>query len=258
LTHKNNVGEFSYNTSFNISFNKSEVKKFPNPSIGEKIYAEGHEWGAFYGYEYIGLYQTDEQVATAPKVAGTPVQKGDLMFKDQNDDEKITADDRIDLGGTEVPGITYGINLDIRYKKFDLTLRGQGTADVYQRLANNILFPFYNGYKAQKADLDRWTPENPNAGNPIIHVNQRHNYTTNSSFVTRKSNYFRLKSIQLGYTFDHLFDLDKVRLYVSGQNVLTFMNSQLRDRGFDPESPSSANTVYPNTKIFIAGINVNF
>ena len=262
LGYSDNVGALSYNTSFNIAFNKSKTEKFPNPSIGTRIYAEGHQWGAFYGYEYIGLYQTDEQVDTAPKVPGAPVKKGDLMFRDQNPDGKIDAADRIELG-SDLPGVPFGLNLGLKYRNVDLSIFCQGAANVHQLLANNIRFPFINGYKAQKADLDRWTPGTPNAKNPITHVSQSYNYNTNSSFMTVNSSYVRLKNLQFGYTFNKLsqrsIPIERVRIYLSGQNIFTLMmKSDTEDRGFDPESTTSANFGYPNVKVFTAGLNVNF
>ena len=259
LGTSNKIGNFSYNASGNVGFNKSNVEKFPNPARGVRINAEGYEWNSFYGYEYIGFYQTDEQVANHPKVAGTPVQKGDLMFKDQNGDNKIDANDRIGLG-SDIPGITYGLNVGMKYKSFDVSIFGQGAARVKQLLASNILFPFVNGYKAQVADLDRWTPETPNAKNPLIHISQAHNYSTISSFMVRNANYLRLKNLQVGYTVGNLplKFIEQVRIYVSGQNLLTITKLDNDDRGFDPESPTNASNIYPNVKIYTAGININF
>lgn len=256
----NIIGQVSYNASFNIGLNKGIVEKYPNPSKGIRIFEEGYEWNSFYGYEYIGFYQTDKQITDAPIVKGAPVQKGDLMFKDQNGDNIIDAADRVALG-SDFPGITYGLNLGAKYKNIDVSLFGQGADQVKQLLANNILFPFLNGYKAQKSDLDRWTPETPNASNPVIHISQTHNYSTISSFMVRNASYFRLKNIQMGYTLRNLslrfVQIEQVRIYLTGQNLVTFTKLNM-ERGFDPESPTNANNIYPNVKNYTIGINVNF
>src|SRR5690606_28009941 len=136
--YRDQKGDFGYSGSFNIAFNRNKVERFANPSIGSRnffyqtIRAEGYEWDAFYGFEVEGFYQTDEQVTSAPKVPGRPVRKGDLMFRDQNKDGVINGDDRVVLG-SEVPGITYGINLGFTYKNFDLNLFGQGAGDIHQK-----------------------------------------------------------------------------------------------------------------------------
>ena len=258
IGHTNKLGGFSYNTSFNIGFNKSEVEKFANPSRSWRIQEEGYQWNAFYGYENIGKYQTDEQVQTAPKVPGTPVKKGDLMFKDQNGDGKINGDDRVVLG-SDVPGVTYGLNLGFKYRSFDLSIFGQGAADVHQVLNDEVQFPFYNGAKAQVNHLDRWTPENPNGRFPLTHVDQNYNYSTLSSFNVVSSNYFRLKNLQVGYTLPrsllNSLRINQVRVYLSGQNLLTISDL---DQGFDPESEVNAQFRYPNVKVYTAGFNVNF
>ncbi|MCO5234663.1 MAG: SusC/RagA family TonB-linked outer membrane protein [Chitinophagaceae bacterium] len=262
LNHRNQVShQLSYSITGNFGINKNETVKFPNPSVGSKIYMEGVSWGAFYGYEYTGLYQTDDQVTKAPKVVGAPVQKGDLMFKDQNDDGVINGDDRIVLG-SDIPRVSYGLNLSLNYRNFDLLIFGAGVAGVKQLLANNILFPFINGYKAMEADLDRWTPETPNARNPIIHVSQTHNYSTISSFMVRNSSYLRLRDMQIGYTFREVgfgkHRLNQIRIFLSGHNLVTFMDREFGNRGFDPEAPTGANSTYPIVKTFTGGININF
>ncbi len=258
LGYNDNFGRFSYTTSFNLSFNKSNVEKYANPAKGYRIQAEGYPWNAFYGYQYIGLYQTDEEVMNAPKVTGAPVKKGDLMFKDQNNDGKIDGDDRVELG-SDIPGVIYGFNLGFRYSNFDLSIFGQGAGNVESVLNNEVEFPFYNGAKAQTKHLDRWTPETPNAKFPLTHVDETYNYDNLSSFNVVNSAYLRLKNLQIGYTLPasvlQAIRISQVRIYFSGQNLITF--SKL-DKGFDPESQVDAQYRYPNVKIYTIGLNVNF
>jgi TonB-linked SusC/RagA family outer membrane protein len=257
LGHANRIGDFSYNVSFNIAFNKNNVEKYANPSKTKRIQAEGYSWNSFFGYEAIGKYQTDEEVQNLPKVVGSPVQRGDLIFKDQNNDGKVDGNDRIDLG-SDIPKTTYGINLNARYKSFDLVVLGQGAANVKQYLQDQVQFPFVNGYKAQTKHLDRWTPETPDGKFPRTHVSQWHNYAI-SSFSVVKANYLRLKNLQVGYSFTpkvlKSIKVNSLRLYLSGQNLLTMTKL---DSGFDPESAENAQFGYPNVKIYTAGLNINF
>lgn len=257
LGHANRFGRFKYDASFNMGYNKSVVEKYANPSKGWRIQAEGYEWNAFYGYESIGYYQTDEDVKSLPKVPGAPVQKGDLVFKDQNGDGKIDGDDRISLGN-DVPRITFGFNLNASYQNFDINIMGQGAAKVNQVLNNEIQFPFMNGAKAQVKHLDRWSPENRDAAFPTVHVDQQHNYAI-SSFNTVRSDYFRIKNLQLGYSLPkqllESFKISRLRVYAGGQNLLTFTKLA---GGFDPESQVNAQYRYPNVKIYTAGLNLTF
>lgn len=255
--HANRIGEFSYSASFNVGINKNNVEKYANPAKTKRIQAEGYPWNSFFGYEAVGFYQTDEQVSTLPRVVGAPVQKGDMIFKDQNNDGKINGDDRIDLG-SDIPKTTYGINLNARFKNFDIMVLGQGAANVKQYLQDQVEFPFVNGYKAQTKHLDRWTPETPNGKFPKTHVSQWHNYAI-SSFSVVNANYLRLKNLQIGYSIPakalKAIKISTLRIYLSGQNLLTMTKL---DSGFDPESAENAQFGYPNVKIYTAGLNLNF
>ncbi|MDN5213707.1 TonB-dependent receptor [Fulvivirgaceae bacterium BMA12] len=258
LGTSNVKGDFSYDISFNIGFNTNNVVKYDQPDKSrDRLREEGSPWNAYYGYEVIGFFQTDEEVLNDPKVTGAPIQPGDLKFKDQNNDGVIDADDRVVLG-SDIPGTSYGINLNFGYKNFDLTVFGVGAADVSGLLNDQVEFPFVNGAKAQRRHLDRWTPETPNARYPITHIDQWHNYET-SSFNVRNASYFRIKNLQIGYNFPQQMlesmKITKLRVYVSGENVLTF--SGWSD-DFDPESPDGAWSNYTPVQTFTGGVSVNF
>lgn len=264
----NSSGDFSYNTSFNLSINENRVEKFPVPAIssGQYLYQtikmEGHPWDAFYGFEVEGLYQTAEQLTTAPKIAGTPVKLGDVIFRDQNKDGMINGDDRVVLG-SEVPGVTFGINLGFKYRSFDLNLFGQGVTDYQQKVTIQYMTAFFNGGKALSRHLDRWTPETPNSRFPRTAVTQHYNYSWMSSLNVVDATYFRLKNLQVGYTlppaFTQRYGMEYLRLYMSCQNVFTITNIY---EGIDPEAASIYSGVpdgkYNNVRVLTVGLNVNF
>lgn len=251
-------GDFRYDLSFNIGFNKNNVVKYDKPDkSGERLKEEGSPWNAYYGYESIGFFQTDEEVLNDPKVAGAPIQKGDLKFKDQNDDGVINGDDRVVIGSS-IPGTSYGLSINLGYKNFDLSIFGVGMGDVYGLLNDQVEFPFVNGAKAQTRHLDRWTPETPNARYPITHIDQWHNYEA-STFNVRNASYFRIKNLQLGYNLPlsllESWNISKIRVYLSGENLLTFTGWS---DDFDPESPDWAWGNYTPVKSITGGIRVNF
>lgn len=264
--YRDTRGDFSYNVLANLALNKNEVEKFPNPVITTREYQyqtikkEGYEWDAFYGYEVDGIYQTDEQVASAPKVPGSPVQKGDLMFRDQNKDGVINGDDRVVLG-SEIPGVTFGLNLGVAYKNFDLNLFGQGVTDFHQKITLQYMTPFNNGGKAMVNHLDRWTPETPNSRFPRTHVTQQFNYATQNSLNIVDATYFRLKNLQLGYTFSENITsklrLGALRAYLSCQNLFTI--TKLYD-GIDPEAATvyaaGYDGKYNNVRTLTFGLNL--
>lgn len=265
VTHNNNIGEkFTYNLSLNLSLNKNNVEKWPVPTYGNTIREEGEAWNAFYGYEWNGYYQNEEELANLPNT-GTEVLLGDLKFKDQltvdtdgdgipdETDGVINADDRVVLGNS-FPGTTYGITLGANYGNFDFSMLLQGVSDVSGSISRNLIFPFINGGKANKAQLDYWTSENRNATFPRLRENSSSNNDSFSSYFVRDASYTRLKNVQIGYTLPSVKGLSRARIYLSGDNLLTLTDYW---KNFDPESTGSTRS-YPQVKTYTLGLQVNF
>ena len=269
VTHRNTIKDFSYQAGVNFSYNKNVVTKYPNPSKGSTIRQKGYAWDSYFGYESLGYYQTQEQVDNAPKITGTNVKMGDLMWKDQltvdtNGDGKpdagdgiINGDDRIVIGSPQ-PKYTLGFNLGASYKGFDLSAFFQGAFGVYRLHHNEAFWPFVDTGNGQEKHKDYWTPENRNARYPILRTKQTHNYQT-STFNVLKSDYLRLKNIQIGYTLPQsilkYLKVERVRAYFSGQNIWTIKDKMLE--GLDPEVVN-ANYVYPNVATYTFGLNITF
>ncbi|MCD8193912.1 MAG: TonB-dependent receptor, partial [Tannerellaceae bacterium] len=261
LGHMQKVGNIFYNIDGYIAYNQNKVEKYPNPEKGDKIKMEGYSWDSFFGYECIGIFQSDDEVANSA-VHSPYVKAGDLKFKDQNGDGKIDADDRVVLGNT-IPKITYGFNLSLGYKQFDFLASFQGAAKVSRTIDRESMWGFIDGANAQKKHLDRTIVEDGKVVQqgyfPRTLINQSHNRVM-SSFLVLNSNYLRLKNVQVGYTIpDNLLkriQLQRARLYVSGQNLLTF-TSLFKD--FDPElKDGSGGYSYPQVAIYTIGLDITF
>jgi len=261
LEHSNTIGDFQYSVSINGAYNDNKVEKYANPSKGDLIYAEGISWGSFYGYEAIGQYQTDAEAAASAHVEGAPVKAGDLIFKDQNTDGKIDGDDRIVLGNS-IPKITFGFNLNLKYKDFDLSAFFQGASKVYRTLGGESFWAF-DPNNALSMHLDRTIVENGKVVTqgyyPRILTTEKHNQVL-SSFSVLDASYMRMKNVQLGYTLPSAWlkvvTISKARVYVSGQNLLTFTKFP---KSFDPELGSgSANGSYPQVKFYTFGVDLTF
>jgi len=261
LGHANKIGEFDYNLSVYGAYNKNNVVTYPNPSTGDQVYREGDPWGAFFGYECIGKFQTDAEAKSLPNRTGSE-QAGDLRYKDQDMDGKITSKDKIVIG-TTIPSITYGINLDLKYKQFDFSAFFQGAADVYRTFNRELMWGFIDGANAQMKHLDRTIVADGKIVKegfyPRVLPN---NYSINSAlstFSVMKSDYLRMKNIQLGYTLPKSITQKKVeraRVYVSGQNLLTFTKFP---NDADPEVASGyASYAYPQVKFYTIGLDVTF
>src|ERR1035437_1120680 len=259
----NTLGALGYNLSANIAFNDNKVEKFPTPSLGNTIEEEGVSWNSYYGYQCIGIYQTDAEVASSAHIAGLPIAAGDLKFKDQNGDGVIDAKDRIVLGN-QIPRIVYGFNINLDYKNFDLSVIFQGVADAYNTVGNGAFWPFIDGGAGYVHNLDRTIVENGNVVTqgyfPRVLVNEADGQNgVFSSFLVLKSGYLRLKNLQFGYSLPtkltEKVKLSRVRVYFSGKNLLTFTKF-IKD--FDPELRGDGNYTYPQTKVYTLGLNVNF
>lgn len=261
LEHNNVIGDFQYGVSINGAYNENKVEKFANPSKGDRIYAEGISWGSYYGYEVIGQYQSDAEATASSHVEGAPVKAGDLIFKDQNIDGKIDGDDRIVLGNT-IPKITFGFNLNMKYKNFDFSAFFQGASKVYRTLGSETFWAF-DPNNALNMHLDRTIVENGQVVKqgyyPRILTTEKHNQDL-SSFSVLNASYLRMKNAQLGYSLPAAWlttvKISKARVYVSGQNLLTF--TKFPD-SFDPELDSnSATSSYPQVKFYTIGVDLTF
>lgn len=271
--YKNHIRAFNYEVSGNVAYNHNVVTKYATPSIGDRVYEEGHKWGAFYGWDWIGFFSTDQEAQSAPHQVGAPVKAGDLKFRDVSGpngkpDGKIDGNDRVFLGGSDVPDWTFGMNLNADFKNFDLALFFQGAAKVKELMSGDAFYAFSNGGNIRSWHVeDHWTPTHMNARYPRLTVNQTHNQTT-SGFSVKNRDYLRMKTIQLGYTLPvpslKKAGIQKVRVYVTATNLLTFQkNGYLQ---WDPETISYGNGIYgddphdvvPPMKVYAAGINVTF
>jgi TonB-linked SusC/RagA family outer membrane protein len=261
LGHARRINDFNYDVSAYIAYNKNNVEKYPNPSKGSTIRMVGYPWDSFYGYECIGIFMSDEEATSSP-VHSPIVKAGDLKFKDQNGDGKIDADDRIVLGNT-IPKYTFGLNLSLQFKGIDVLATLQGADEVYRTLDNQSMWPFENGSNPQYKHLDRTMVENGQVTKlgyyPRTLVSQTQNRAM-SSFLVLNSSYLRLKNMQIGYSLPQsLFanlGVTRARVYVSGQNLLTFTSFP---SDADPEvSNGGATYAYPQVSIYTIGLDITF
>ncbi len=267
LSYHDRVGDFTFNIAGNASFIHNEVTDLgpsSSPVIsGSTITQVGLPINAFWGYQSTGIFQTAAQVsAHATQNLGGPTGPGDLIYKDQNGDGKIDGNDKVYLG-SNFPKTTFGLSLNVGWKQFDLTAFFQGAAGVKNIISGAILGQNGNAVgKPTSALLDSWSPTNTATDFPRLWINYRQNDpgSNPSSFWVRDASYIRLKNLQLGYTlpqrWSNALHIQKLRLYYSGQNLLTFTNFY---KWVDPEAPLGASGYnYPQVKVNTLGLNVTF
>jgi TonB-linked SusC/RagA family outer membrane protein len=232
----------------------ASIKANPNRSQTGKAY------GTQFGYKALGFFQSADEIAHTPYAAALGyVKPGDVKYLDVNNDGVLDANDIVPIGKPTNPQMIYGLTLGVNYKKFQLDMLWQGAGGVNYYLAGWAATPFNQSNGVAFAfQQNYWTPQNRNAEFPRIISNPGgyayNNYT--SSFWIRSGKYVRLKTLMLSYDLGKLpssIGVKGCRIYVSGQNLLTFTKTKY----LDPENPSSTD-YYPQTRTFAAGVNLNF
>jgi TonB-linked SusC/RagA family outer membrane protein len=288
---------FTWNTNFNISFIRNELKAladgashmyarsgFDSNFTGYDYIAKvGESLGLIYGYEFDGVYQyddfytdTDGKLVLKPGVTqnsrystgvkGEPngARPGAVKYKDQDGDGDITTKDRTVIGNA-MPKWFGGITNTFEYKGFDLSFMFQFNYgnDIYNA-TRLYATQTRSGRRNMLAEVaDRWTPTN--ASNSVPSTK---GYITNdvySRFVEDGS-FLRLKNLTLGYTlpkkWTNKFHASRLRVYVTGQNLFCLNNYS----GYDPEVNSLNNPMmpsldwgaYPKSRVFTVGLDLQF
>ncbi|MCY1524701.1 TonB-dependent receptor SusC [compost metagenome] len=266
LGWNDNIGDFSYGLAGNMSYNKNKVVSLGNNTefqiignSGANLTTTGQSIGYFYGYKQIGIYQTAREMLNQPVFTNSL--PGDIRFADMNGDGMITPLDRTYLG-SPFPPYSYGGNISLGYKGFDALIEGQGVAgnEIYtQRRTANFATLNYESNR-----LNAWTKAGSTNVEPILD-NTRGNNFLFSSYFLEPGDYFRLRTVQVGYTFGKelmtKIGVQKLRIYISGQNVKTWTKAT----GYSPEPQIGSitgggadNGVYPVPAIYSFGLNVTF
>lgn len=282
LSHRNNVGDFSYQIGANFTMQNNELTDYLSdvPFISSNsgvitVLQEGQSINAFYGYRNIGIYQDSAQIANGPQYNQDP-SPGDLIFEDNNGrsgegtltgvpDSLINDDDRTIIGN-QVPKYLFGANFAFGYKNFDLSIILQGVFDVDTWTGlSGAFWPLEKEDRGQIHEvwLDRWTPENPSGELPRIVSNAA--YSQNelpSSFFVEDNSFLRIKNVTLGYNLpSHLLEklrVSRLRVYTSVDNLATF-SEFTRKWGWDPErAPNQFDVRIPNVRTVVFGANITF
>lgn len=253
--------EFKYEIGFNISDVKNKVLDLRGVNkTGTTVNHEGYPMFSIYGLEADGYITPEDFDETGTykhaRQYGT-IAPGDIKYIDQNNDSIINANDFKIIGET-IPRFTYGFSFNGQYKGVDVGIFIQGVGKADGLIRDQGIMPFLMGGTVQEQHKDRWTPDNPNASFPRFAFNETNNEQT-SSFWMRDAAYMRLKNLQFGYTLPAKtitkIKAEKIRIYVSGQNLLTFDNFW---DGYDVEAPVGNGGYYPQVKTFSVGLDLKF
>ncbi len=267
-------GDFRLSLGATITYAKNKLLKvFETPVTYDNPNRRitGRSLGTQFGFKSLGYFQVndfDEIGNLRSDIALQPWGKvfpGDIRYADLNGDHKIDDNDLTKIGEPVAsPRIIYGLSQSARYKRLSLDLLFQGAAKTNWYYQAFSIMPFANTMRPYVHNLDYWTPENPNAENPRITNAPTTNNSQISSFWMGNAAYLRLKSTTLAYTIPtsviEKIKMQNARIYVSGQNILTWSKLKYYDPEIGPNDSGAPTNgwSYPNQKVISIGVNLTF
>jgi TonB-linked SusC/RagA family outer membrane protein len=275
LGYQNVINDFSFGILANGTFLKNEVKALVEeagnlPIFGQRQIlrtAVGEPVASFYVLETAGIFQNQAEIDAWGVQPGA--RPGDVKYVDNDGNGVINFDDRT-VVGKALPDFEYGLNLNFGYKGFDMTA-------FFAGVTGNSIFNDQKWWSQRYDDNANylvgdvfWTGEGTSNLIPRPqHLDSSLNPTQNSDRYVEKGDYFRLKNLQIGYSFPEeiisKLSLNKLRLYMTGQNLFTITdysgydpevvgangNGDFLNRGFD-------NGNFPSLRTGILGIQIGF
>lgn len=249
--------DFSYRVGLNFLYSKNKLMKADESSDIENYRKRiGKSTSSVFGLQSAGLFGKDVQLNGHPFQAFGYYKDGDIAYIDQNGDNRIDEKDQLRLGQT-FPEMVWGLDFDLAYKGLGLYVAFTAENGVGKMMSSDY---FWNRgeKKYSKLVLDSWHPtENPDGSYPRLTTGTGENNFRNSSFWYQKTDFLRLKNIELSYAFTNARRnsiYNKLRIFVRGTNV--FVLSPFKE--LNPELPLSGISNYPAYSTYTAGLTFTF
>ena len=291
---KHQIGDFYYGINAVLGDYQTVITKYPNETnvfirndgITPEWYA-GRVLGEIWGYETVGLFQTQEQIDNTKidqsLFNAKPLKPGDVQYRDLDGDEKITwGNNTVDnpgdkrVIGNSTPRYSYGVTLNAEYKGFDFTVFFQGVgkrnspANHFGGVTTfaNMFWGIPRGGSEWQALMyeihqDRWSKynlDNSDVYFPRFYMSDENRKNTEEQTrYLQNAAYMRIKNMQLGYSIPaawlHKVNFAKLRLFVNVENMATFTKMI---KTLDPEFSTSDGKLYPLQRVWACGVNVTF
>ena len=273
--------DFTWNTDFNISFNRNKVLSLGRSD--DPIYSGqsseqnftnitriGQPVGMIIGYVVDGIYQNEEDLERYASFPGAI--PGNMRVRDVNGDGEITPNDDFDVIGNPYPDFTWGMTNTLGYKNFDFRMMMVGSIGQEMLRATRFYTDNLDGvFNVRKEVADRWRSEaNPGSGLvPTTNGSGRGRvmYRDTHSLFIEKTDYLWIRNITVGYTIDKPVAgvLNNLRIYANLQNPFLFTGYEGNPEGTNMNRPDVGALVpgidysaYPVPRIYTLGLNFNF
>jgi TonB-dependent starch-binding outer membrane protein SusC len=265
--------DINWNVGINTSFLRNEVTSLAGtPSfysyVGSHLgpegsyVTEGQPLGGWNGYDYIGIWQSAQEIASNPSLTGID-KPGYARYRDVNGDGTINLDDRTYLGDPN-PRFIWGVTNDFRFKGLDVNIfiRGAHGQKIRNLQASEHADGIGNYNQYRVVATDSWSENNRGGTRPVVDaLREFPSYFRRSNFFIEDGSFVRLQNVALGYTLPKVNGVRSMRIYVSGQNVALWTNYT----GFDPEVSNGGQSplnrgddydAYPRPRTYTLGVQL--
>ena len=253
LKYSDHIGNFKYSLGGNATIQDSKYVKVDEPAYKFAYQSHlGQPIDGIYGLKSIGKFQSDAEALVVPQLFDDVLHAGDLKYKDMNGDGVIDDNDRT-LIGRSSPKLYYSLNIDLKYKAFELSILGTGRAFYDIALSNSY---FWNGWGDN--NYSSFVRNNLGGAYPRLTYNKVNNNFTGSDFWLTKGDFFKIQNVVLSFNVPENWiksvGIRRACIYVKGTNLYTL--SSVKD--VDPESINSGVNAYPLFINLTGGFKLTF
>ena len=272
------VGKVFLTARANLTYNRNKLLNNDEPDweykyqnrIG-KPFGSGGSMQPF-GLIAMGLFQSEEEIASSPEQKFGEYRVGDIKYQDVNGDGRVDDQDMVAIGYTNLPEFVYGFGMTAQWNNWDFNVFFQGVGhSSFSLSGSSIRNPFSSG-NLERAGINTdvygnvWMSTNTDEQNagvtyPRLSLSGKagsSNNAKNSTWWLRSGSFLRLKNFEVGYTLPKNFInksfIKSLRFYVSGNNLVTFSSFKL----WDPEKGNGDGSGYPPNRVISFGLNANF
>lgn len=263
LGYSTDLGPVNVNVNGNLGSMKNKMVNIPQelianfPGNGADQTIEGKPFQSIYGFVTDGLFQSDEEVSAHAVQSGAA--PGRIRYKDLNGDNVIDGNDQTYIG-VPIPDFSYGLNVDLTYRNFDLNIFFQGVSGGVLYNDQKIYTDFASQWVGSNWGsrlLDAWTPSNSGSEIPALTLTDNNNEGRTSTYYLEALSYLKLRNLQIGYrlpaSVGDRIKAKNAKIFLQAQNLLTFKSKDSTIP--DPETP---NGQFPIPRTYTVGVNLTF